>query len=126
MSDEKKIIVIVDDEKDFTEVVKDALEKTKRYSVIQANSGSEGIELIKEHQPNLVLLDLMLPDVDGNDVAAELKQNKLTENIPVVFLTAAVTPEETKAREGVIGGNVFLAKPIGIKELVECVDKNVE
>ncbi|MFH1797924.1 MAG: response regulator [Candidatus Omnitrophota bacterium] len=126
MAGKKKKIVVVDDEKDFTEVVKEALEKTGRYEVIQANSGGEGIELTKKHHPSLVLLDLMLPDVDGNDVAMELKQNKSTENIPIVFLTAAVTEEETSAREGFIGGNIFLAKPVGIRELVECVDKNVE
>ncbi|MFH1798674.1 MAG: response regulator [Candidatus Omnitrophota bacterium] len=122
--DKKKRVVIVDDEKEFTALVKEALEGTGKYEVTEANEGFEGLGVIKKCCPNLVLLDLMLPGIDGSNVAVQLKELEATKNIPVVFLTAAVTLEEIEAQMGSIGGHIFLAKPVGIRELIECVDEN--
>ena len=125
MEVEKKLVVIIDDEKDFTELVKEVLEGTGRYAVTEANEGLAGIDLVKKVCPDLILLDLMMPDMDGSHVAVQFKQNIKTQDIPIVFLTAAVTFEEASAQKGKIGGHFFLAKPVGIRELIDCVDQHV-
>ncbi len=120
---DKKKILIIDDEKDFTQLVKTVLEGTNRFEVFSENEGARGIESAKENQPDLVLLDLIMPDIEGSYVAARLKQEEKTKGIPVVFLTAAITPEEETDRAGIIGGNPFIAKPISIRNLIDVIDK---
>lgn len=122
--EKKKRIVVVDDEKDFTGLIKEVLEATGKYEVIIANEGYEAVSVIKKNCPNLVLLDLMLPGLDGSNVAIKLKEWDETKNIPIIFLTAVVTPDEINIQTGTIGGHVFLPKPVGIRELIECVSKN--
>lgn len=122
--DKKKRVVIVDDEEDFTNLVKETLEGTGRYEVIETYEGNKAINVIKKSCPDLILLDLMLPGIDGSHVAIRLREWDVTKDIPIVFLTATVTAEEIDAQKGIIGGHIFLSKPVGLRELIECVDKN--
>jgi CheY-like chemotaxis protein len=87
------------------------------YSVIIASNGMEGIKLATERLPNLVLLDIMLPDIDGGEVAEILRKDPKTMNIPIIFISALVSKEEEKT-----GGTKdivsFLSKPYNREKLL--------
>lgn len=89
----KKKILIIDDEIDFSNLVKKNIEKTGEFEVIIAASGEEGIKLTREKKPDLILLDVVMPEIDGGDVASQIKNDKSIKDIPIIFLTAIVTEE---------------------------------
>jgi CheY-like chemotaxis protein len=122
---DKKRILIIDDEEDFTQLVKLNLEQTKRYEVWVENKGAEGLEAAKSFNPDLILLDIIMPDLEGSEVASRIKNDAETKDIPIVFLTAAATKEEVSSSGGIIGGHPFLAKPVSTQELIDCIDKNI-
>lgn len=122
----KKKILIIDDEESFTRVVKLNLEAIGRYEVRIENKGSLGLKAAKEFKPDLILLDIFMPDEEGSEVALQLKEDYAVKKIPVVFLTAAVRKEEAKASFGVIGGHPFLAKPVTVQELVSYIEENID
>ena len=118
----KKKIVIIDDEKNFTLTVKLNLERTGRYEVETKNNGAKSLPFIKKIKPDLILLDLLMPGVGGDDVASQLKEDEDVKDIPVIFLTAAVTRNEASAKPSIIGGRPFLAKPVSTEELIACIE----
>lgn len=122
----KKKILIIDDEESFTRVVKLNLEAIGRYEVRIENKGSLGLKAAQEFKPDLIFLDIFMPDEDGSEVALQLKEDYAVKKIPVVFLTAAVRKEEAKASSGVIGGHPFLAKPVTVQELVFYIEENID
>lgn len=83
-----KSILIIDDEEDVKEIAKLGLEMAANWNVITANSGKEGLNLAKTSQPEVILLDLMMPDWDGKETLKHLKTNQNTVNIPVILMTA--------------------------------------
>jgi len=118
-----KKIMLVDDNTDLTYIVKKRLEKLdSSYEVISANSGKECFELLKEGKiPDLILLDIMMPDIDGWDIFAKIKENPSWREIPIVFLTAKTDPY-SKAF-GKIPSQGYIEKPFEIPELKERIDK---
>src|SRR3989442_10352231 len=104
----KKRILVVDDEPSITRLLKLNLELTGNYEVREENSGARVVEVAQKFKPDLILLDVMMPDVDGGDVAAKLKQNSSLRDTPVVFLTAAVRQEDLGGSEGMIGGRMYI------------------
>jgi CheY-like chemotaxis protein len=128
----KKRILVIDDEASFTKLVKLNLELTGRYEVIFSNKAKEGIELAKSHRPDLILLDVRMPDMDGAEVAQHLSEDEATQAITIVFLTALAIPmaflvslleNETLKKETKQGdGYYFIQKPVTAKELVERLD----
>lgn len=121
----KKKILIIDDEEAFTKYVKLNLESTEKYEVRVENKGAKSLEVAKEFNPDLILLDIMMPDKDGSEVAQDLKEDDVCTNIPVVFLTALVTKQETNQSSSNIGGHPFIAKPINLKNLISCIEQNI-
>lgn len=117
----KKTILIIDDEEDFSYFVKLNLEKTGEFSVLSAADGTEGIEIAKKVKPDLVLLDILMPKMSGSDVAHELVNDPKTKDIPIIFLTALIKKEEAAKGEGEIGGRNFIAKPVTVAELIKRV-----
>ncbi len=79
----------------------------------------------REFKPDLILLDILMEDMEGSEVAVQLKNDVNTRDIPVVFLTAVVKKEEVASGSGVIGGHPFIAKPISINELISCIEQNL-
>jgi len=121
---EKKKILIIDDEEDCCFFVKQNLERTGEFEVIIANCGEKGINLAKEKNPDLILLDIIMPDMMGEHVAAELQNDSKTKNIPIVFLTAVITKEEINGDSmKYIGGCFFISKPVDPKELAGSIKK---
>ena len=121
----KKKILVVDDEQNMTRMLKRNLEATGRYDVRTENSGAAGVTAAREFQPDLILLDVMMPGIDGGEVAAKIKEDKRLVNIPVVFLSAIVKKEETQPSGCNIGGLTFLAKPVKLDDLVTCIENHL-
>jgi len=118
---EKKILV-VDDEKDILPVLKERLSQ-KSYSVITSDSGKGGVKLAKSELPDLILLDIIMPDMDGIEVATKLKEDPKTKDIPIIFLTCLYTKEDEKARGHFTAGHAFIAKPYDFEELLAQIRK---
>ena len=119
----KKRILVVDDERDILEVVSKRLEMNE-YEVLRAQNGEEAISLANEHVPDLIVLDILMPGIDGAQVEEQLKENKTTENIPIIFLTCLVTKDDEK-ETNVRGGNFFLAKPYEADELINAIEQQL-
>jgi DNA-binding response OmpR family regulator len=122
---EKKKILIIDDEEGFTHMIKLNLETTGKYEVVEENKGSQGVATAKACNPDLILLDIIMPDLDGSVVARQLREDQDTKGIPVVFLTVVVQRKETEGSFSIIGGYPFVAKPVNVEELVGCIDKHI-
>ena len=120
----KKKILIVDDDKDVLSVLEKRL-TVEKYSVITANNGQDAIILAKAQRPDLIILDIIMPGIDGAEVAGKLREDPETKNIPVIFLTCMLTPEEEKQKRHHVAGNIFIAKPYDIKELLSEIKKIV-
>lgn len=108
-------ILIIEDEKDIIEFMKYNLE-LENFSVISANDGVEGLKLMEE-KPDLVLLDIMMPKMDGYEVCRRIRENKETAGTPVIFLTAKSSEyDEVKGLD--LGANDYIVKPISAVKLV--------
>jgi len=119
---DKKEILLIDDEEDFCFFVKKNLEQTGKFKVMTATKGEEGINLAREKKPDLILLDVIMSDVSGPDVAEVLFNDPKTKKIPVIFLTAVVTKEEVGIKSiKKIGGRDFIAKPVDTETLTACI-----
>lgn len=118
---ERKILII-DDEEDFCHFVKLNLEKTGKFKVLVATKAVEGIHLAKSNQPDLILLDILMPEMDGIQVAEYLLEDQSTKKIPIAFLTALAKKKEVKDSFGIIGGRVFIAKPVTPEELIARIE----
>jgi len=114
----KKKILIVDDEEMVCHLVKQILERTGDFQVITAFRGQQGLEMAFSHNPDLILLDIMMPGMGGNDVAQHLLSDPRTADIPIIFLSALAQKEEVSASQGSIGGRSFIAKPVTAQELI--------
>ena len=117
-----KVILVVDDEPDILLTVSQMLEMSG-YTVIQAKDGVECINKLNELEatPDLVLLDIMMPDVSGWDVAAKIKENPSWNEIPIVFLTAK--GDVMSMGMGRLSSEDYIVKPFNITDLKERIDK---
>ena len=121
---EKRRILIVDDDREITRLVKILLERTGRYSVLEENDATKAHQSAQDFRADLILLDILMPEADGGEVAAQIEADPELQRTPIIFLTALVTKPETKA--GVrIQGHPLLAKPIRIPELINRIEENL-
>ncbi len=112
----KETILIVDDEEDIIELIKYNL-KNEGYSILTALSGEQAMKMAKQFSPDLIVLDLMLPGIDGLEVTKYLRNDEQTQDIPIVMLTAK--GEETDIVTGLeLGANDYISKPFSPKVLV--------
>jgi CheY-like chemotaxis protein len=121
---EKACILIIDNNRDFAHSAKLALERTGRYIVYEENDGSKAHQTAQGLKPDLILLDIAMPETDGGEVAARIESDPTLNRTPIVFLTALVTKSETKSGLQ-IQGHPFLAKPISIPELVAGIEQSL-
>ncbi len=120
---DKKKILIIDDEENFCNLVKKNVEKTNEFEVYTATNGDDGIKLIKEVKPNLILLDIIMPGLDGGDVVSLIRSDDSIKDTPIVFLTSLVRKDEVGA--GFTKGYSLLAKTVTVRELIACIKENV-
>lgn len=107
---ERRKVLIIDDESDIREVAAMSLEAVCGWMVVQACSGREGVDLAQELMPDAILLDVMMPDLDGPSTLQLLRGNQATSEIPVIFLTAKVQSADRK-RFSDLGVAAVLSKP---------------
>lgn len=120
--EKKKRLVYVEDEPEMIDLVRLILAR-RGYEIIGANGGREGLDLIRQEKPDMVLLDLMMPDMDGWDVYQQMKADESTQHIPVVIITA-----KAQSIDKVLGLHIakvddYISKPFSPQELVDSVEK---
>ena len=116
-----KKILVVDDQPTIVKMLESRL-KAEGYELLTAHSGEEGLEQCKLSKPDAVILDIMMPDMDGSTVAAQIKEDPNLSKIPIIFLTAVVKPAEIP-KDRRIGGHYFLSKTFKMKELLRILKK---
>ena len=121
MKTEKKRILVVDDQTQNTRLLKLYLERTNDYVVREVNDAKDALSAAEDFDPDLILLDVMMPGVDGGELATRFQASTELKTVPIVFLTAAVTKAEVNAGGGRLGGFPFLAKPVVLSEVVACL-----
>jgi len=119
-----KRILIIDDESGFTRLLKLTLEKTGDFIVKEENDGTRAHETAREFRPDLILLDIVMPKIDGGDVASKIKADWHLKHIPIVFLTAIVSNKEAVSSD-LIGGFPFLSKPVSLENLIHCIREHL-
>ena len=120
-----KRIFVVDDEPSITRNLKLNLESSGDYDVFAENRATNALAAARIFRPDLILLDVMMPDMDGGEVAARLRADPLFRDTPIVFLTAIVSNEETDGHKMLSGAETFLAKPVDIGELKKTVEEHI-
>lgn len=124
MDEDRKRILVVDDESGFTRLLKLTLERTGKYRVREENDALRALETAREFAPDLILLDIVMPKADGGDVARQIKADPRLRDAKIIFLTAIVSKQEATGG-GLIGGFPFMAKPVSLDALVKCIEENL-
>lgn len=119
----KHKILIIDDEVNFTRMLKLNLDESNKFDTRTLNDGKLAIDLIKEFMPDLVLIDVMMPDIQGNEIADMILNDDEIKHIKIVFLTAIVTKNEIPEESKTIGGRKFIAKPVKVDDLIATIDE---
>ena len=114
-------ILVVDDEKNLLLVLQTLL-TNQGYSVFTASRGKDAVIMAKSKRPDLIILDIMLPDMHGPKVVEELKEDINTKDIPILFLTALLTKKE-EGKKRFAGSNVVIAKPFDTDQLLNEIEK---
>lgn len=120
----KKTILIVEDNDKNMKLARDILQ-AKGYNTLEAITGEEGARVAKEQIPDLVLMDIQLPGINGIEAFKQLRADPHTANIPVIAFTASVTPTD-RSQVTAAGFDAFLSKPINLKEFVETIKRMVD
>ncbi len=118
----KRRVVYIEDEPEMIDLVRLILNR-RGYEIIGANGGRDGLDMVRQQIPDLVLLDLMMPDMDGWDVYQQMKADEHTQNIPVIVVTA-----KAQSIDKVLGLHIakvddYISKPFSPQELVDSVEK---
>jgi two-component system OmpR family response regulator len=121
--DQKKRVLLVDDESGFTRLVKLTLERTGKYTVREENDGEKAWLTAREWKPDIIFLDVVMPKVDGGEVAQQVRSDPALAHVPVVFLTALVSQRESHHQ---FGGFPFLAKPVSIEAISNCIAEQLK
>jgi two-component system alkaline phosphatase synthesis response regulator PhoP len=123
---DKKLILVVDDEPDFVSIVQSNLQK-EGFNVNVAYDGNEGLEKVRQNPPDLIVLDVMMPEKDGYQMCAELKKDKKYANIPILMLTA-VADHVSSTRYSHYNGmsmeaDDYLPKPASAEDIADSVKR---
>jgi two-component system, OmpR family, response regulator VicR len=121
MAKNSKLILCIEDEQEMIDLIRLILNR-RGFEVKGANGGKQGLEIIRQEHPDLILLDLMMPDMDGWEVYQQMKADETTKNIPVIVVTA-----KAQSIDKVLGLHIakvddYLAKPFSPQELLNSVD----
>jgi len=119
----KPRILIIDDEPGFTRLIKLVM---KRYDIREENDPLRAFETALSFRPDLILLDVIMPDLDGGNLAAKFRSEALLKHVPIVFLTAVVSEREVGDTPKQIGGFPFLAKPVSPEALERCIEQYLQ
>jgi len=118
LDNDKREVLLVDDDLDLVEVVKGALDKDGRFDVKVANNGFDAGMIVKEHRPELIVLDVMLPDINGREVCQRVRSDTQLEEVKILCISGMVEPDKIDDLK-VAGANDFLQKPFEVEQLIE-------
>ena len=120
----KRRILIVDDDANSTHLVKILLERSGPYLVLEENDAAKADQTAHNFKPDVILLDIVMPKIDGGELATQIEADRELHDTPIIFLTALVTHSE--ANSGLrIQGHPLVAKPISIPELIDAIEKHL-
>lgn len=117
-----KTILIVDDKPEFTKLYRLYLESVDGYKVFTENRASRAVEAARKCHPDLIVMDLLMPDMLGCDVAATLRETPALARIKVIFVTAMLQQDEVEKANEPMGGARIIAKPINGKDLISAIE----
>jgi len=123
----KRKILLVDDDQDLVELISDVLDRDGRFEVRSVNNGFDAGMMVKEYRPDLIVLDVMLPDINGREVCQRVRSDKTMDDVRIICISGMV--EEDKIAElRASGANDFLHKPFEVEHLVErmCQQLDIE
>ena len=120
----KRRILIVDDDSNSTHLVKILLERSGPYLVLEENDPTKADQTAHNFKPDVILLDIVMPKIDGGELATQIEADSELRDTPIIFLTALVTHSETKSGLH-IQGHPLVAKPISIPELIDAIEKHL-
>ncbi len=121
MEERIRRVVYIEDEEEMIDLVRLILSR-KNFEVIGALGGREGLDRVRQELPDIVLLDLMMPEMDGWEVYHQLKADELTKNIPVIVITAKAQSIDKVLGLHIAKVDAYIAKPFSPKELIENVE----
>ena len=120
----KRRILIVDDDANSTHLVKILLERSGPYLVLEENDAAKADQTAHNFKPDVILLDIVMPKIDGGELATQIEADRELHDTPIMFLTALVTHSE--ANSGLqIQGHPLVAKPISVPELIDAIEKHL-
>lgn len=119
----KTRILVVDDDRIFTAALKKYLMRVGNYDVMVANDSVRALSVARAYRPELVILDIVMPECDGATIAAQMRGDITLREIPIVFMTGLVTHQELTAVGSDIGGNTFLAKPAELSHVLDTIER---
>lgn len=114
----KREVLLVDDDRDLIEVLKNALDADGRFEVRVANTGFDAGMMVKEYRPDIIVLDVMLPDINGRDVCQRVRSDNQLEEVKIICISGMVEPDKIDDLK-IAGANDFLQKPFEIDELID-------
>lgn len=118
-------ILIIDDGVAFTNIVKLTLELKGDYAVCAENNPLSAIATARAYMPDIILLDVIMPEMHGGEVQRQFKADPVLKDIPIIFLTATVCQKEVEEHHGKIGGLIYVAKPVSADGLVKAIEEHL-
>jgi CheY-like chemotaxis protein len=123
----KPRILVIDDNANATRITKLILERSGHYEARELNDPRQALDVAREFRPDLILMDVCMPDVEGSEVADQIGRDPFLSDVPIVFLTCIVTPSEVgKNGRVVIGQHEYIAKPVRPDQLIACIRDGLE
>jgi len=120
---EKKKILFVDDEEALLRLFERILEQHSEYEVAVEKDARLALRRARDFGPHIIFIDINMPEMEGSALAVEIKSDPTFARVPLVFLTGAISAKEVERSGGDIGGQLFLAKPVSCKQLIDCIEK---
>lgn len=122
----KTRILMIDDDINASGILKLKLEETGSYEVTVENRGSRALAAAQACKPDLIFLDVCMPDADGGDAAFRIRSDPRLQSTPIVFMTSIIMKQEAKEGDTLIGGYPYLAKPARLETIIACITKHLK
>lgn len=120
----RKKVLLVDDEPTFTRMLRMNLEATGAYEVKEENNSAQAVATALEFKPDVVLLDLIMPEVDGGTIASQIRSSRELGGAKIIFLTAVVGRREANGSWATLRAIPCIAKPVATPELIACIERH--
>lgn len=120
-------VLVIDDEEGFTKILKMNLERSGAYEVQVENNPRNALAVARDFRPDVILLDIVMPGMDGGDIAGQLAEHPYLRRVPIIMLTALVAQEEANAGAIIQAGPMsVLPKPVNMEMLTRCIDNAIK